>query len=417
MKKNLLFLLLGQVISVFGGAILRFALSLYVLDQTGRADIFATILAISSIPVLFAPIGGVIADRFNRRNLMVLMDVANAILAVALYFVLGTSQAIFLIGLLLFILSIVGSFDTPVVSASIPLLVKQEDLEKINGLVNSVLSLSNVAAPILGGILYSLLGVETLVISTTIFFVVAALIESMLQIPFEKRPMDQSPLRTLTADLKEGVLEVKNNRIIRNAVIIAALINFSLGSFFIVGIPVVLRVVLGASNSMYGIGMSVISLSTIIGAVFAGYFAKKLSLKTLYRTFALSGILIIIMNIGLQFSGNSVGNIIGWILFFATGLPIGMLMSIITIYLISMVQRITPKQNLGKIMAIIVGVSQCAMPIGQVLLGMLLKQTNNHLFFPMTLIAGLILLVSVWCFHLFKHTEDSDIQMSEKIHV
>jgi hypothetical protein len=45
-------------ISVFGGAILRFALSLFVLDVTGRADVFATVLAISSVPVLFAPIGG-----------------------------------------------------------------------------------------------------------------------------------------------------------------------------------------------------------------------------------------------------------------------------------------------------------------------------------------------------------------------
>lgn len=414
MKKNILFLILGQVISVFGGAILRFALSLYVLDQTGRADIFATILAISSIPVLFAPIGGVIADRFNRRNLMVLMDIANALLAVVLYLVLGMNQEIFLVGLLLFILSFVGSFDTPVVTASIPLLVRQENLEKVNGLVNGVLSLSNVVAPIIGGILYSLMGVQTLVISTTIFFILAAVIESFLKIPFEKRPMEHGAMKTLTNDLKEGFLEVKNNRVIRNAVIIAALINFSLASFFIVGTPIILRVVLQASDSMYGIGMAMISFSTILGAVLAGYFSKKLTLKTLYRTFALSAGLMMLMNIGLLFAGSQVGTTISWIFFFATGLPIGMLMSIISIYLMSMVQRITPKQNLGKIMSIIVAAAQCAVPMGQVILGLILKQTNNSVFLPMTLIVLIVLLISIWCFQLFRHTEDSDIRYVAK---
>lgn len=133
-KKNISYLMLGQFISVFGGAILRFALSLFVLDVTGRADIFATVLAISSIPVLFAPIGGAIADRFDRKLLMVLMDVANAIIAGLLFLVVGTTESILGIGVLIFILTIVGSFDTPVVGASIPLLVEEEELEKINGL-------------------------------------------------------------------------------------------------------------------------------------------------------------------------------------------------------------------------------------------------------------------------------------------
>lgn len=168
-QKNILYLILGQVISVFGGAILRFALSLFVLDQTGRADIFATVLAISSIPVLFAPIGGAIADRFDRRMLMVLMDIANAVLAVFLFFVLGMNQSIFMIGALLFLLSIVGSFDTPVVTASIPLLVEESKLEKVNGLVNGVLSMSNVVAPIIGGILYSILGAQVLVACSALF--------------------------------------------------------------------------------------------------------------------------------------------------------------------------------------------------------------------------------------------------------
>ncbi|MGX7265602.1 MFS transporter [Enterococcus crotali] len=408
-NKNILYLILGQMISVFGGAILRFALALYVLDKTGRADIFATILAISSIPVLFAPIGGAIADRFDRRLLMVLMDIINAVLAIVLFFILGFTDSIVMIGLLLFLLSIVGSFDTPVVTASIPLLVKKDQLEQINGLVNGVLSMSNVVAPIIGGILYSILGAQKLIIGSAIFFILAAFIETFLRIPFEKRPMESGVLSTLTNDLKDGFKEVRNNRIIFNAILIAALINFTLSAFFIVGVPIVLRVVLQANDAVYGIGLSVISLSTILGAIFTGFFTKKLRINNLYKIFTLSGLLLILMNIGLMFAGNPLGNTVGFATFILTGIPIGMMMSMISIYLISMVQRITPRENIGKVMATIMAVSQCAVPIGQIIIGLLFKTTTTNVFFQVMIVAVSVLLVSGLCWYLFRHSTDNDI--------
>ncbi|MEI5993534.1 MFS transporter [Candidatus Enterococcus mansonii] len=412
-KRNILYLILGQAISVLGGGILRFALSLFVLDQTGRADIFATVLAISSIPVLFAPIGGAIADRFDRRMLMVLMDVANAVLAVVLFLVLGMNQSIFLIGGLLFVLSIVGSFDTPVVTASIPLLVEESQLEKVNGLVNGVLSMSNVVAPIIGGILYSLLGARILVAGSVILFILAAVIEVFLQIPFEKRTTEKGMLQTLRTDLFEGFKEVRRNQVILKSILIAALVNFVLASFFIVGTPIILRVVLQVNDSMYGLGMSLLSLATILGAVFAGYFTKKLRLNNLYLTFTISGLLLFMMNISLAFTGILFGNTVGFILFASTGIPIGALMSIISIYLISMVQRVTPKENLGKVMATIVACAQCAVPFGQVMIGMIFQQTTKNVFLPMNVMVGLVLLISGLCYYLFRKTTEADIYASK----
>lgn len=67
--RNFSLMIIGQIISLFGNAILRFALSMYVLDLTGSAAAFGTILAVSMIPtVLLSPVGGIIADRINRRN-------------------------------------------------------------------------------------------------------------------------------------------------------------------------------------------------------------------------------------------------------------------------------------------------------------------------------------------------------------
>lgn len=405
-RKNIIYLMLGQFISVFGGAILRFALSLFVLDVTGRADIFATVLAISSIPVLFAPIGGAIADRFDRKILMVLMDAANAVIAVLLFLVVGTSESVLGIGILIFILAIVGSFDTPVVGASIPLLVEEDELEKINGLSNGILQLSNVVAPIIGGIFYGLMGAKMLVASSIVFFVIAAIIESFLKIPFEKR--QQSPgnvMQILTGDLKDGFREVKNNQVIFKSIVVAAAINFVLTSFFIVGLPVILRMTLQVNDTMYGIGMGIFSLSSIMGAIFAGPLTKNLKFKNFYRVFTYSGILLLIMNILLSMTSASVG----FAVVILMEIIIGMLLSAVSIYLITLVQRITPKENLGKVMATIVAVAQCAVPLGQLLMGLMFKNTTTSVFVPLLLISVLVLAISGACFTMFRETKETDI--------
>lgn len=405
-KKNISYLMLGQFISVFGGAILRFALSLFVLDVTGRADIFATVLAISSIPVLFAPIGGVIADRFDRKLLMVLMDVANAIIAGLLFLVVGTTESILGIGVLIFILAIVGSFDTPVVGASIPLLVEEDELEKINGLSNGILQLSNVVAPIIGGIFYGVMGAKLLVASSILFFIIAAIIESFLKIPFEKREQSSGTImQILTADLKDGFKEVKNNQVIFKSITIAAAINFVLTSFFIVGLPVILRMTLQVNDTMYGIGMGVFSLASIIGAIFAGQLTKNIKFNNFYRVFTLSGILLILMN--LLLSMTSIG--VGFMVVLVMEIIIGMMLSAISIYLITIVQRITPKENLGKVMATIIAVAQCAVPLGQLLMGLIFRNTTDSVFVPLLLISGLVLLISGACFMMFRETKESDI--------
>ena len=70
--RNFTLLLLGQASSLLGNYTLRFALSMFVLEETGSAATFAGILAVSMVPtILLSPLGGVLADRANRRNIMV----------------------------------------------------------------------------------------------------------------------------------------------------------------------------------------------------------------------------------------------------------------------------------------------------------------------------------------------------------
>ena len=257
-------MVIGQIISILGSALLRFALSLYVLDITGRADIYAALYAFSNIPLLISPVGGAVADRFNRRNLMVLFDFTSGII-ISLYYVSlrlgGTS--IFLTGAVLILLSVISSMYGPAVTASIPLLVKEEHLEGANGLVNGVQALSNVAAPLIGGMFYGIFGVKALVCVSGTAFICSAVLELFIHIPFRKREFTMPVIPTIAADLKEGFSYVGRNPLILRSMILASLLNLVLTPFFVVGGPVILRTAMKSTDAMYGIGMGTINLATI----------------------------------------------------------------------------------------------------------------------------------------------------------
>ncbi|GCF94184.1 MFS transporter [Enterococcus florum] len=413
MKKNrinIVYLIVGQLISVCGISILRFALSLYVLDTTGRADVFAVILAVSSIAVLFAPIGGAMADRFDRKVLMVMMDAANAVLALLLFLVVGMTESIFAIGLLLFLLSFVSSFDTPVVGASIPLLVEPQELEKINGLSNAILQLSRIAAPIIGGVLYGIFGAKLLIGSSIFFFVVAALIESLLNIPYEKHQQTGRVIQLLVADLKAGFADLKESRALFRVVLIVAAIDFSLGAFVVVGLPVIFRMGLQVDDTLYGIGMASFSLASILGAVFASRLTRNVRFDNFYRIFTITGLLLLFMGILVNLLRSDAGF---WVVVGITFI-IGVMVSAISVYLISLLQRVTPNENLGKMMATMTAVSQSAVPLGQFLIGALFKKSGTSMLLPIMAVGGFIALISFLCFVWFKQTKETDIYVVKR---
>ncbi|MEG0721756.1 MAG: MFS transporter, partial [Lachnospiraceae bacterium] len=87
--KDFTLVVIGQIISLFGNGIVRFALPLYLLNQTGSATLFGIVSALSFLPmILLTPIGGIVADRVNKRNVMVTLDLLTAILMLVFFLLL-----------------------------------------------------------------------------------------------------------------------------------------------------------------------------------------------------------------------------------------------------------------------------------------------------------------------------------------
>lgn len=105
--RNFMLLILGQLTSLFGNFILKLALSMYVLEITGSAAIFAGILSIATIPtIILSPLGGILADRANRRNIMVALDTLTGISVLITTLLLSAKNDMVMISILLIILCV-----------------------------------------------------------------------------------------------------------------------------------------------------------------------------------------------------------------------------------------------------------------------------------------------------------------------
>ncbi|MEY9973204.1 MFS family permease [Lysinibacillus sp. RC46] len=415
LNRNFGVLVICQVITLFGSSILRFALSLYILDLTGSATIFGLILAVSTIPTIFlAPIGGAIADRTNRRNLLVILDVISSVIVGGLAIFLFTSETsiIPMIGIVMTLMMIVSAFYQPTVQASIPVLVEQEKLLGANGVVSGVSSITNFAGPVLGGLLYSISGIEMIVIITCISFFLSAVLELFIKIPFEKRDQPYGAVKTTLLDIKDGVSYiVKDNPFISKVILIAAALNLFITPLFLVGIPYIIKITLGMSDSLFGITQGGISLSMIFAAIAIGIISKKLKVNNLYLWFVASGFLFIPMALTIypEFVNNNGEITLQYLIFLLSSMLIMFAITIINIFIITLLQQQTPNLLLGKVMAILTAVSTCSVPVGQVLFGTLIDRFADYVYTLVFAVAVITILLALVTKRLFSTVEQVDI--------
>lgn len=407
---NFRLMVLGQIISVFGSALLRFALSLYILDVTGSESLFATLYAISSLPLLLAPLGGAVADRFNRRNLMVIFDFASSAVVLSLVVLMGIGRApVWVIGSVMVILSAVSALYTPAVTASIPSLVESDKLEGANGIVQAVQALSGIAAPVLGGVLYGVFGVRVLISMSCAAFFLSAVMELFIHIPFVERPHQGSMAATIASDLRDGFAYVKNEPFILKSTLMATMLNLVLTPLFFVGVPIILRVTMNSGDALYGLSMGIVQLATIVGALSVGIFAKKMQMNTVYRWSLATSALLIPMALSITPFMLRRGHYSPLILFMMCAVPIAAAVTIMSIFVITKVQKKTPCEHLGKVMAIIMAVAQCAAPLGQMIYGITFEAFSDTLYLPVFAVSLMMLGITAVSRQMMKNEREPEL--------
>ena len=371
-SKDFKLVLIGQIISLFGASILRFALSLYILDTTGSATIFGTLSGISVIPTIFlSPIGGVIADRYNKRNLMVIFDLISSVV-VALFAVMlfSGNVTIIMIGFLMSFLSVISCMYQPTVQSSIPVLVTEKTLMKGNGMITGVISIANFLGPILGGVLYSISSINVIVIASAVSFFLSAILELFIHIPYEKKQQAQNAVKMIVSDMKDGIRYIiHDNRFVLKTITIVFIINLLVAPVFFVGLPYIIKVMLKMPDTYFGFTQAGMSLSIIFSAMTIGLLKDKVNKSTVYLWIIACASVFGLMAFGT--SGIISSRLVQYLISSLSAVLVMFTLTVISIFITTTIQKDTPKALLGKVMAIQSAIVTCASPIGQTVMGYL----------------------------------------------
>ena len=219
---------------------LRFAISLHVLDLTGSAAVFSTMIAVSMIPIIiFTPLGGAVADRVSKKAIIVIGDLGKTV-AVAVLFILLLigNESVFLYGAVITLFSIIQSCYSPAVTASMPCILKKDELVNANGIMQAIHALSGIAGPLLGGLLFGMLGMTSLAAFCAAMFAFSVFINIFILIPHEKREMLGSFASAIIGDMKEGFRYVaKEQKILLRAGAIFAIVVFFFQAIISIAAP------------------------------------------------------------------------------------------------------------------------------------------------------------------------------------
>ena len=409
--KNFTLLILGQLTSLFGNFILKLALSMYVLEVTGSAAIFAGILSAATIPtILLSPLGGILADRADRRNVMVALDVLTGVSVLCAALFISENNAIAVISTLLIILSILGAFETPTVQACIPTMLQGDNIMKGNAVVNQVASLSYLIAPMLGGVLYAMLGLKPVMYASVVCFFITALFECFIKLSYQRIQNQGGVLQIVKQDFLSSMQYIsKEQTSISKMLLLTAFSRFFVMGITIVGLPFLVRTVLGFNPKYYGAAESALAVATILGSIAAGVLAEKLKIHKLSVLLATLGIFIIPAGIVFLLPVNA---IIKYGVTVVSFCGMQAVISIFSIFAVSLIQQRTPNHLIGKVMAYTSTVTLCVQPIGQIVYGFLFDRFYSAVYFVLIPTGIIVCIVGLSAMNFFKNMEREQQEVS-----
>ena len=392
--RNFTLLILGQVSSLTGNYTLKFALSMYVLEQTGSASIFAGMLSAALLPtVLLSPFGGILADRANRKHIMVALDALSGLSVLAAGLLLPLGRELWVIGALLVLLAVLAAFESPTVQACVPQMVSPQNLVQGNAVVSQVSAVTSLVTPFLGSLFYTAFGIGPVFAAAVVCFWLTALLECMIHLEYQKPPRTAGIGAIVREDLAVSAHFLRREQPdILKLLLLAALAGMFVSGTAVVGFPYLVRTVLGLSATYYGAAESAMGAAAILGSLCAGLLGKKLRVRDMAAIFLSFGLSL--FPIGLSFL-LPVGRMAryGVLLFFFCVCQLGV--CIFSTYAITLIQQRTPEQLMGKVMSCVFTLSMCAQPVGQVVYGALFDCFSDSVYWGLIPTGMLICLIAV----------------------
>lgn len=284
----------GQFLSMIGSNLTSFALSVWALEQTGQVSQFALINVFGRLPaILLAPLAGGIADRYDRRLVMILSDIL-AVLSTVLVAVLFWAEMLQIWHLYVAaaINSVANTFQEPAYTAAVTQLIPKRYLGHANGIVQFSSATGQMLALVLGGVLVVTIGLPGVFLIDFVTFIFAVSTLLFIRFPDTLFRRQEEPL---IREIVRGWDYIMKRRSLVAMIIFFAIVNFLLSMVTVLTMPLVLAfetpAVLGGAAAMLGTGM-------LLGGVLMGLWGgTERRIKGMIGFVAVSGVASIVMGL------------------------------------------------------------------------------------------------------------------------
>jgi MFS family permease len=265
---------IGQGISFVGDAVSMVALVVLVVEITGSASAVGGALVARLLPTIASPLAGVLADRVDRRVVLVASDLARAVLVLGLAF----ARDLATIYVLVFLMGLARAFFNPTVRAAFPSVVGGGDLTRANALISGTFSVSETVGPALGGLLVATVGLDAAFILDAVTYLISAVLLSLTPLA---RPQRKDGNAGFGEDLKAGFAYLAGARV-PLAIVIGAFLTVLTINITIPAEVFLAKETFEAGNAGYGLLVGLYGGGMILGSALIATFGDRIRLLPFY---------------------------------------------------------------------------------------------------------------------------------------
>ena len=274
----------AQALSLFGSALVQFALIWWLTEESGSATVLAIATLVGMLPmILVGPFAGALVDRWNRRVIMIVADAAIALFSLLLAYIFATgSEQIWHIYVIMAIRSLGGAFHYPAMSATTPLMVPSEQLTRVNSLNQALQGVNSLFAPVIGALLLSVLPTQGILLIDVATALIAILPLLFISIPQPKRYREvqlQEGKPSLLKDVSDAMAYIRSIPGFTAIIFMALFLNFLLVPSMSL-LPLLVTEHFGKGAIELGLLESALGVGMIIGGVLLsiwGGFKRKIA--------------------------------------------------------------------------------------------------------------------------------------------
>jgi DHA3 family macrolide efflux protein-like MFS transporter len=377
-SKNLLMYMCGRFISLIGSGIQMIALPLYILDLTGSGTLMGVFSMLTLVPALVtAPFSGIIGDRKNRRNIMVIMDIGRG----AIILLLGTlamlgSLNLYILFIFQVIISMMDSLFNSSSSALMPDLVSKEELIQANSAKGGFDAASMILGPALGGVIYGIWGIKMVFYINGVSFIVSAIFSAFIKYNKKVIIKEKMTTKVFFSETSDALRFIISKKGLLQLFTFAMISNFLLAPMFDIIMPYVLKKKIGFTSQQFGYVICFFTVGVLLGNIGLAVYFKKLTPKKLIKTGLIIESIVTILMCVLVFPG-IVGFYGGATLALFSSITIcclamGFFNAFVNTPISTNLQKLVPSDMRSRFFSILGMFSQGAIPLGCLLYGILL---------------------------------------------